>query len=80
MKKLCFLVVVVAVAAFATALVLAHKEVQAAAAGKGKPTSDAARESGAGKSGGADAKGAPPAWAVSSTGTVARAEAGESLP
>ena len=35
------------------------------------------RASGAGKSDGVDVKDAPPAWVVSSTGTVARAEAGD---
>ena len=77
MKQLHITGVAVAIAAFAATLVLAHKEVQAAVTGVDKPASDAVRESGASKSGGADAKGAPPAWVVSSTGTVARAEAGD---
>ena len=42
-----------------------------------KPATGAARATSARKSGAADAKSAPPAWVVSSTGTVARAEAGD---
>ena len=77
MKQVHFSGVMVAVVAFAVAVTLAQKEVLAATAGKDKSASDAVRASDAGKSGGADAKEAPPAWVVSSTGTVARAEAGD---
>ena len=77
MKQLNFLEVVVVVVAFAAAVTLVQKEAQAAIAGKDKSASDAVRASDASKSGGADAKGVPPAWIVASTGTVARAEAGD---
>lgn len=77
MKQLHFSGVMVAVAALAAAVALVQKEVQAAIAGKDKSASDSVRASGADKSDGADAKDAPPAWIVSSTGTVARAEAGD---
>ena len=77
MKQVHFSGVMVAVVAFAAVFTLAQKEVQAATAGKDKSSSDAVRASDAGKSDAADAKEAPPAWVVSSTGTLARAEAGD---
>ena len=77
MKQLCVSRVMFVVAAFAVAVAWAQGDAPASTAGKDKPASDAARPSDAGKSGGADAKEAPPAWVVSSTGTVARAEAGD---
>ena len=77
MKQLYFSRVVVAVVAFAAAVALAQKEAQAAITGKDNPASDAMRAADAGKSDGADTKDVPPAWVVSSTGTVARAEAGD---
>ena len=77
MKQLYFSRVLVAVAVFAAAFALAQKETQAAIAEKDNPASDAVRAAGTGKSDGVDAKDAPPAWVVSSTGTVARAEAGD---
>ncbi len=77
MKKLHFSGMVVAVAAFAVAFALMQKEAQAATAGKDKLASDAVQVPSASKSGKTDAKDAPPAWVVSSTGTVARAEAGD---
>ena len=77
MKQLRFSGLVVAIVVFATAFALAQKEAQAATAGKDKSAPDAVRASGAGKSDAADAKGAPPAWVVSSTENVARAEAGD---
>lgn len=69
--------VMVAVAAFAAAVAWAQGDAPVSTAGKDNPASDAVRASGASKSGAADAKSAPPAWVVSSTGTVARAEAGD---
>ena len=77
MKQLYFSRVLIAVAVFAAAFALAQKEAQAAIAEKDNPASDAVRAAGAGKSDGVDTKDAPPAWVVSSTGTVARAEAGD---
>ena len=77
MKQLNISGVVVVVVAFAAAVTLAQKEAQDAIAGKDKSASDAVRASDASKSGGADAKGVPPAWIVASTGTVARAETGD---
>lgn len=77
MKQLYFSRVLVAVVLFAAAFALAQKEAQAAIAGKDKPAIDTARATSASKSDAADAKSAPPAWVVSSTGTVARAEAGD---
>ena len=77
MRQVQFSGVVVAVVAFVAVFTLAQKEVQAATAGKDKSASGAVRASSTGKSGGADVKEAPPAWVVSSTGTVARAEAGD---
>ena len=77
MKQLHFSSAVVAVAAFIAVFTLAQKEAQAATAGKDKSASGAVRASSTVKSGGADVKEAPPAWVVSSTGTVARAEAGD---
>ena len=77
MRQVQFSGVVVAVVAFVEVFTLAQKEVQAATAGKDKSASGAVRASSTGKSGGADVKEAPPAWVVSSTGTVARAEAGD---
>lgn len=77
MKQLYFSRVVVAVVAFAAAVALAQKEAQAAITGKDKSASNAVRPSDVGKSDGADTKDVPPAWIASSTGTVARAEAGD---
>ena len=77
MKQLHFSGLAVAVAAFAAVVTLTQKELHAAIAGKDKSASDAVRASDASKRGVADAKGAPPAWIVSSTGIVARAEAGD---
>ena len=77
MKQLYFSRVLVAVVLFAAAVAWAQKEAQAAIAEKDNPSSDAVRATSASKSDAADAKSAPPAWVVSSTGTVARAEAGD---
>lgn len=77
MKQLHVSRVVVAVAALAVAFAFAQKEAQAAIAGQSKSASDAVGASDVGKSDGADAKDVPPAWVVASTGTVARAEAGD---
>ena len=77
MKQLYFSRVLVAVVLFAAAFALAQKEAQAAIAEKDNPSSNAVRATSASKSDAADAKSAPPAWVVSSTGTVARAEAGD---
>ena len=77
MKQVCFSGVLVVVAAFATAFAWAQGDATAAIANKEKAEPDTVRASDVGKSGGADAKDAPPAWVVSSTGTVARAEAGD---
>lgn len=77
MKQVCFSGVLVVVAAFAAAFAWAQEGAPASIANKDKSALDAVRASDVGKSGGADAKDAPPAWVVSSTGTVARAEAGD---
>ena len=77
MKQLHFVGVVIAVVVSFAVFASVLKKVQAAIAGKDRPASSAVRASGAGKSDAADAKGAPHAWVVSSTGGVARAEAGD---
>lgn len=77
MKQVCFSGVLVVVAAFAAAFAWAQEGAPASIANKDKSASDAVRASGAGKSHGVDVKDAPLAWVVSSTGTVARAEAGD---
>ena len=77
MKQLYFSRVLVAVVVFAAEFALAQKEAQAAIAEKDNPASDTVRAAGAGKSDAVEAKDAPPAWVVSSTGTVARAEASD---
>lgn len=77
MKQLKVARVMFVVAIFAAAVAWAQGDAPVSTAGKGKPASDAVRASDVGKSDGADAKDAPPAWVVSSTGTVARAEAGD---
>ena len=77
MKQVQFSGVLVAVAACAAAFAWAQGDASASVANKDKSASDAVRASDGGKSGGAEAKDAPPAWIVSSTGTVARAEAGD---
>lgn len=77
MKQVCFSGVLVVVAAFAAAFAWAQEGAPASIANKDKSALDAVRASDVGKSGGADAKDAPPAWVVSSTGTVVRAEAGD---
>ena len=77
MKQLYVSRAMVAVAAFVAAVVWAQGDVPVSTAGKDTPASDTVRAAGAGKSDGVDAKDVPPAWVVSSTGTVARAEAGD---
>ena len=77
MKQLYISRVMFVVAAFAAVFAWARGDAPASIAGKDKSASDVVRASGASKSDAADAKGAPPAWIVSSTGTVARAEAGD---
>ena len=69
--------VVIIVTVFAVAFALAQGEAQAAIAEKDNPVLDTVRATSASKSDAADAKSAPPAWVVSSMGTVARAEAGD---
>ena len=59
MKQLNFSRVFFAVAAFAAAVAWAQGDAPV----KDKPTSDAARASGASRSDGAEAEDAPPAWA-----------------
>ena len=63
MKQVCFSGVLVVVAAFAAAFAWAQGDATAAIANKEKAEPDTVRASDVGKSGGADAKDAPPAWA-----------------
>lgn len=77
MKQLYVTGVMIVANALASSSLLAKESAPAALAVDGRSATDAVRSYDTNKGDGGGAKGAPPAWIVASTGTVARAEAGD---